>query len=471
MKKFFSLFIFVLIGAGAVWIYNDGRAYGFLEREVPKISWVAKPEYIGYKPHKVVFNVSDTGAGISNVVVTARGEEKNLDGTLVSKELYRSGGPFASKTVSLVVDPKEFKVEKGRLTFTIEATDASIWENVTRAVAEVTIDREIPRLEVLTKHHYAKQGGTAVVMYRIQSDDVVACGVRYGKREFAGSLLGLFDVRFKSDTSAHIAIVPIDRSYDPAKEGALHVFARDKAGNEALIDFNQSIKPSEFQKVKFTLDKKFLTKIVPDLHPVYERSVPNAIAMEYNPEADTETLVTLFTHINKDLRTTNKETIANLATTSDRGRFFQGSMVKPMSAELTGAFGEERTFYLGSTLAGGSIHEGYDLANVLGAKVIAAAPGKVVFADHLGIYGNAVILDHGLGVQTLYGHLSTFAVKANDEVAQGAPIGTTGITGMAAGDHLHFETRVHGLAVDPKEWVDSEWIKTRFIEPMNALAN
>jgi murein DD-endopeptidase MepM/ murein hydrolase activator NlpD len=87
--------------------------------------------------------------------------------------------------------------------------------------------------------------------------------------------------------------------------------------------------------------------------------------------------------------------------------------------------------------------------------------GTVLFADYLGIYGNCVIVDHGLGVQTLYAHLSTMNVKPGDTVTKGHELGRTGSTGLAGGDHLHFTVLLQGTPVNPVEWWDGHWMEDR----------
>jgi murein DD-endopeptidase MepM/ murein hydrolase activator NlpD len=93
----------------------------------------------------------------------------------------------------------------------------------------------------------------------------------------------------------------------------------------------------------------------------------------------------------------------------------------------------------------------------------------VIFADYLGIYGNCVILDHGLGVQTLYAHLSAFETAAGQAVEKGQAIGRSGMTGLAGGDHLHFTQLVHGRAVNPVEWWDPHWIEDRVLRKLREL--
>ena len=84
----------------------------------------------------------------------------------------------------------------------------------------------------------------------------------------------------------------------------------------------------------------------------------------------------------------------------------------------------------------------------------------------LGIYGNCVILDHGMGVQSLYGHLSSIGVKAGDTVEKEQELGKSGMTGLAGGDHLHFTMLVNGQMVNPVEWWDAHWIQDRIIRKL-----
>jgi murein DD-endopeptidase MepM/ murein hydrolase activator NlpD len=85
----------------------------------------------------------------------------------------------------------------------------------------------------------------------------------------------------------------------------------------------------------------------------------------------------------------------------------------------------------------------------------------VVLARYFGIYGNTVVLDHGYGLMSLNGHLSSTSVVEGARVVRGQTVGRTGDTGLAGGDHLHFTMLLHGLAVDPREWWDSHWVHDR----------
>ena len=95
------------------------------------------------------------------------------------------------------------------------------------------------------------------------------------------------------------------------------------------------------------------------------------------------------------------------------------------------------------------LHTGVDIATAWGAPVLAAAEGRVIYAGWFGGYGKIVVIDHGEGMSTLYGHLSSLLVVAGDEVRRGQPVGRVGSTGFSTGPHLHFEVRVNGRPINP----------------------
>ncbi len=97
----------------------------------------------------------------------------------------------------------------------------------------------------------------------------------------------------------------------------------------------------------------------------------------------------------------------------------------------------------------GRLHEGVDIAVASGTPVVAAASGTVIIAGWLGGYGNLVVIDHGNGLATAYGHNTNVTVYVGQTVAQGQLISYSGNTGNSTGPHVHFEVRVNGVAVDP----------------------
>ena len=107
---------------------------------------------------------------------------------------------------------------------------------------------------------------------------------------------------------------------------------------------------------------------------------------------------------------------------------------------------------------------GFDLSVVQHNPIEAANDGKVVLAEYFGIYGNAVLIDHGAGLLSLYGHMSQIDVKPGQTVKKREIIGKSGATGLAEGDHLHFGLFLQGVPVNPTEWWDEKWIKDHVLD-------
>jgi murein DD-endopeptidase MepM/ murein hydrolase activator NlpD len=95
-------------------------------------------------------------------------------------------------------------------------------------------------------------------------------------------------------------------------------------------------------------------------------------------------------------------------------------------------------------------HSGIDIGAMYGTAIYATASGKVIYSGWYGGYGNAVVIDHGGGYSSLYGHCSTLYVSNGQTVRQGATIASVGSTGMSTGPHLHFEVRQRGIPIDPR---------------------
>lgn len=124
---------------------------------------------------------------------------------------------------------------------------------------------------------------------------------------------------------------------------------------------------------------------------------------------------------------------------------FTGGLIMPVSGRISSKYGYRIHPITGKR----SLHTGVDIACPSGTSIKSAANGEVVQAGWMGAYGNAVIIDHGGYVSTLYGHNSKLLVKVGDKVKQGQVIAKAGSTGWSTGPHCHFEKRVHGKPVNP----------------------
>ena len=338
-------------------------------------------------------------------------------------------------------------LKPGPAKLTITATRPLLY-GLREATTTVTRDLEVrldpPRVGVLSLHHFVNHGGAEFVVFRATPPDVSA-GVKVGELTypaFVGSSVGI------ADPAVRVAFFVLN--YDQDLNTPVSVFARDPAGNEATGPVDRRQFPKPFAKSRIEIDDRFLQRVVP------------AIA-QTSPGAgiDTNNILQGFLKINNDLRRQNNQAIAALSAKTKPEMLWREAFSQLGNTAVESRFADYRTYFYQGKEIDQQVHLGFDLASLQQAPVPASNRGIVLFAADLGIYGNCVILDHGLGVLSLYGHLSTMDVKEGETVEKGQVLGRTGVTGLAGGDHLHFTILVNGIAVNPVEWWDSHWMEDR----------
>jgi murein DD-endopeptidase MepM/ murein hydrolase activator NlpD len=162
------------------------------------------------------------------------------------------------------------------------------------------------------------------------------------------------------------------------------------------------------------------------------------------------------------MRKQNSKQLYDLRLNTAHKMLWQGAFVRP-PAKTESYFADRRSYMYNGKKVDEEVHLGFDLASTVHMPIRAANSGKVIWAQRLGIYGNCIVVDHGYGLQTIYGHLSRIDVKPGDMVAKDQQMGLSGQTGMAGGDHLHFSMQVDGVQVNPREWWDEHWIHDRIL--------
>ncbi len=296
-----------------------------------------------------------------------------------------------------------------------------------------------PTLHPLSAQTYVAQGGCELVVYRV-GESSIRDGVQSGAWWFPGHPV---PGGGKQDRFAIFAI-PYDMNQPDAR-----LVAIDAAGNQAEAQFIDRFFPRPIKTDTIDLTQPFIGKVVPEIMS----HVPNL--------TDRGSLLDNFIQINRDLRQQNAEELRQFAAKSE-GRFLWSKPFLMMpNAKVMSAFADGRTYRYGGSEVDRQDHLGFDLAVTRHAAVPAANDGIVVYARYFGIYGNTVILDHGYGLMSLYGHLSSLNVEEGQPVQRGEIIGATGETGLAGGDHLHYATLLQGLPVNPLEWWDGHWIADR----------
>jgi murein DD-endopeptidase MepM/ murein hydrolase activator NlpD len=332
---------------------------------------------------------------------------------------------------------------EGEATVRVVAERASTW-----LLAPGPVVRELrlpvrltpPALSVLSTQHYVAQGGAGVVVYRVGAS-AVADFVGAGAWRFPGSPLP------GGASGDRVALFGVP--WDVEDPDALRVVAQDDAGNTASAVFVDHFERRPPARDRISLDDAFLTKVVTEIR-------------EHTPALGARgSLLDDYLAINRELRAANASELVALAPGSASSFLFSEPFLPLRNAQVMSAFADQRTYVYAGREVDRQTHLGFDLAAVARTPVLAPNRGVVRLARYFGIYGNAVVVDHGLGLMTLSAHLSSIEVAEGQSVERGEPLGRTGATGLAGGDHLHFTTLVRGLPVNPIEWWDGKWIRER----------
>lgn len=385
--------------------------------------------------------LTDSGAGLKSLRVSLVQGEKSVEvasrdfppGTTTAEEAINLGGahlqegPFQVRITA--VDHSPFRFGKG---------------NANEKVLSFEYDNRPPAVTILSTAHNINQGGAGLVVYSV-SEAVEKTGISVG---------GLFFPGYRQASGTYVCLFAFPHDMSPAAF-VPKVLAVDAAGNERLAGIYYHLIPKPFPTDRIEVSQRFLdNKIVPDFQHFY-------------PEI-TDPLE-LFLKVNREMRQQNTLAIFEFGRQTAAQPLWSGVFLRQPNAAVPGYYAQARTYIHAGQVVDRQTHLGIDLASTAQAPVPAANAGKVIFADELGIYGECVVVDHGLGLQTLYAHLSQMTVQAGETVSKGQIVGRTGITGMAGGDHLHFSVLIAGHQVNPLEWWDPNWLKNNVTDKL-ALA-
>ncbi len=341
------------------------------------------------------------------------------------------------------------ELKEGRATLVITATNNSWGRFFRGGRAEVTLDVPVrftpPQIEVLSSKHYVNQGGSELVVFKI-SPGTTESGVQVGQYFFPS-----WPVK-ESLPETRLCLFAYPYNVDPKTPARL--VARDDAGNETLSPFDYEFFPKKFHTDTINVTDEFMNRVVPPI-------------MSQTPELqDQGSLLKNFLQENGHLREVEAQQLVGFSKKTAPKFLWTQPFVQLGNSKVEASFADFRTYVYDGQAIDHQTHLGFDLAVNQHTPAAAANDGVVVHAAFFGIYGNAVIIDHGCGLQTLYGHLSSIDVKEGDSVKRGQVIGRSGQTGLAGGDHLHFSVLLDGIPVNPTEWWDPHWIHDRIDEKL-----
>ena len=333
-------------------------------------------------------------------------------------------------------------LKDGKATLILEVQSNDFLGRTVTASADVDVVLEPPRLVVDDAQHYINQGGCELVTFTVTGDWSEA-GVKVGPYTFRSFPLpgGHANERFS------LFGFPWDLPVDTVP----HVYARNAAGTEVTGRFWFKVFPKPVRKRDLEISDAFLDKVVNQVDP-----------------GGSGDLLTRFLRINRELRKQNNQTLSDLRLKTEERILWHGPFAQLANSQVESHFADVRSYIYQGKKVDEEVHLGYDLAVSQHVPVPAANDGRVVWASDLGIYGNCIVVDHGYGLESIYGHLSRIDVKPGDMVKRGQPMGLSGSTGLAGGDHLHFSMQVDGVQINPLEWFDAHWIHDRILSKLPA---
>ena len=401
------------------------------------------PRWIGVRTPLAV-DLQAAKGGVRSVEIRLRQGSASV---VIVQQAF-TGASTNDQRVGLQVAGATLGLREGAATLEVLARDG-FWRPIRvddRPIltTQVTLDFTPPSLEVVAATRYWAQGGGGLVVLR--STGASRVDVTVGGLAFRAYPAG------PPESSLFVDLVALPWNYQSGT--AITAVAQDEAGNVTSRAVAVEVKARRFKTDTIEIKDEFLERKLPELLP--ERAGTIAPG----------DLLAAFLTVNRDRRKQAEEAKRALAAKSQPRPLWEGVFVQPRNTKVFSNFAETRTYRYHGQDVDTQIHFGYDLAAVQHSPVPAANSGVVIFAGPLSIYGNAVVVDHGLGLQTLYAHLSSIAVKEGDPVAKEQELGRTGSTGLALGDHLHYEVLINGVPVTPLEWWDATWIRDHVGRPL-----
>lgn len=330
-------------------------------------------------------------------------------------------------------------VKEGNARLVVEAQSNDLRASTDSIASDVQIVFRPPSVSADGFQHYINQGGSEMAILTVTGSFSEA-GVRVGDATFPSFPLG-----------ANQRIALFAYSWDLPRDTAPFVYAKNVAGDQAKAEFWFKVFPKKFHARDMVIDDRFLNKVVNQIDP--------------NGSGD---LLTRFLKINGEMRRENNKTLADLQRKTAPKILWHEPFLQMANSQVESSFADVRSYIYNGKKVDQQVHLGFDLAVSAHTPVLAANDGTIVWAAPLGIYGNCVVIDHGLTLQSIYAHLSEIGVKEGDPVKRGQVIGKSGSTGLAGGDHLHFSMQIGGVQVNPIEWWDQHWIQDHIFSRLKA---
>ncbi|MBD3841066.1 MAG: M23 family metallopeptidase [Campylobacterales bacterium] len=387
----------------------------------------------------------EDNVGIKYYKITFKDADKETE--LASEVL---ANPVSKVTLELDPPKLDMFYKQTDVKIVVEVIDNSKWNylegNKFYQEFPMKIDTKKPTANVIGNSRYIQRGGSAVVVTKVFDENIKDAYISFNDEKNFKLQPYLKDGYF-------VSLIAWPMDIDEFKRVNLVVI--DKADNITITKVPLYIQEKTVKPDRITLTDDFIKNV-------------SANVIEQSYEKVPTDLKDIFVYSNKDIRMKNLQTIETTALKALEGKTIESFDIEAFKrlrgSKTISNYGELRQYYLNNEMINEAWHLGIDWASVKKAPIRVSNNGEVIFKDYLGLYGNTIIIDHGMGLCSLYGHTSTQNVNVGDRVTKDQMIAHTGATGAVFGDHLHFGIVVQGVEVNPIEWMDKNWIKTRITD-------
>jgi len=420
IKKLFSLLIVITLVSAVVFYFRDTIQ--------PQVNLTPGRGPVSEKS-KIILALNDDGMGLKQLEITVvQGAERT--------PLLTSDFPAQTSVQDIDLNLNTAKLKQGEIQIEVVVTDRSIYHfgkgNTALKTYNLTYDTIPPVISILSKAHNFTKGGSGLVTFKV-NEEIDQVGIQFGDYFFPAYL---------QDDGYYACLFAFPYNTDE-KIFVPRVVARDLAGNERQAGIYYHTNNKKFRRRQINISDSFLAQKAPEFE-----------ALVTNPGEPLET----FLQVNGEIRQKNQSLIAEMGKRTSPRPLWEGAFLRQPQTATLAQFADYRTYYYKGKAIDKAVHLGQDLASVAQAEIIAENSGKIIWAEYLGIYGQCIVIDHGLGLQSLYAHISQLNAQKGEQVSKGQIIGRSGSTGMAGGDHLHLGMFVSGVPVQPIEWWDKSWL-------------
>ena len=332
----------------------------------------------------------------------------------------------------------------------IEVVDNSKWNylngnKITKKV-KLYIDTKKPVVNIIDNTRYIRRGGSALIVLKIEDKNLKDAYVTFNDK-INFKLIPFYKENY------YISLIAWDVNIENFKK--VNVIVTDYANNKSIVKVPLYIQSLRVKKDTIKISSSFIESV-------------SSNVLEQSGEMLPIELPKRFIKQNRVLRKKNVDFLRDFSIKHmDISQIddFKINYFKRLRGSRTAAgFAEKRTYLYNGKKIDEAWHLGMDWASVKKAPIKVSNDGTVIFNEYLGIYGNTIIIDHKMGLSTLYAHTSSSNVEIGQMVKAKQKIANTGSTGAVMGDHLHFGVLVQGIEVNPLQWMDKNWIKTNILD-------